>query len=95
MSREQTRKLVGFSLPNDSSKPWEGHLVLEGNTISGHVTSCEYSSTIGSIIGMAFVSIRQCTPNTRIPIRVKNGEVVSATVVKLPFYDPENKRQEL
>jgi len=95
MAREQTRKLVGFSLPNDSSKPEEGHLVLEGNNISGHVTSCEYSSTIGSIIGMAFVSIRQCTPNTRVPIRVKNGEVVSATVVKLPFFDPENKRQEL
>lgn len=95
MARKQTRKLVGFTLPKTSAKPEEGHLVLEGDNISGHVTSCEYSPTIGSIIGLAFVGIDQCQPGSKVPIRVQNAQIVTATVVNTPFYDPDNKRQEL
>jgi sarcosine oxidase subunit alpha len=95
MARQQTRKLVGFVLPKETMKPKEGHLVLEDGDISGNVTSCEYSSAVGSIIGMAYAGINQCDPGSSIDIRVDKGQVVKATVVKLPFYDPENKRQEL
>ncbi|MFT4746699.1 MAG: sarcosine oxidase subunit alpha [Bermanella sp.] len=95
MARQQTRKLVGFVLPKETTKPKEGHLVLEDADISGNVTSCEYSSAVGSIIGMAYAGINQCKPGSSIDIRVDKGEVVKATVVKLPFFDPENKRQEL
>lgn len=95
MAREQTRKLVGFVLPKESIKPKEGHLVLEGADISGNVTSCEYSSAVGSIIGMAYAGINQCKPGSSIDIKVDKGEIVKAMVVKLPFFDPENKRQEL
>lgn len=95
MAKEQTRKLVGFVLPKDSTKPKEGHLVLEGDDISGNVTSCEYSSTTDNIIGMAFVGIEQCVVGGNVPIRVDNGNMVEATVVTLPFYDPDNQRQEL
>lgn len=89
------RKLVGFSLPQGSRQPLEGHLVLKGDAISGNVTSCEYSQTLGQIIGLAYCAVDQASPGQRIPIRVEGGEVVQATVVKLPFFDPDNQRQEL
>ncbi len=89
------RKLVGFTLPKGSRQPLEGHLVLNGPDISGNVTSCEYSQTLGQIIGLAYAAAEQAEPGSRIPIRVEGGEVVQATVVKLPFFDPDNQRQEL
>lgn len=89
------RKLVGFSLPQGSAQPLEGHLVLDGADISGNVTSCEYSQTLGMIIGLAYVGAAQSTPGMQIPIRVEGGQVVRASVVQLPFYDPQNQRQEL
>jgi len=95
MAQPQTRKLVGFRLPKGSRKPEEGHLVLNGPDISGNVTSCEYSPSVGAIIGLAYVGVDQCTVGERFPIRVEGGEIVHAEVVKLPFFDPDNKRQEL
>ena len=95
MAQPQTRKLVGFKLPLGSSKPEEGHLVLEGERISGNVTSCEVSPTVGAIIGLAYVGIDQCEPGFELPIRVEGGEIVRAEIATLPFYDPANQRQEL
>lgn len=89
------RKLVGFVLPQGSAQPLEGHLVLDGADISGNVTSCEYSQSLGQIVGLAYAGAHQATPGMQIPIRVEGGAVVRATVVQLPFYDPQNLRQEL
>ncbi|BAN47154.1 FAD-dependent oxidoreductase [Metapseudomonas resinovorans] len=89
------RKLVGFTLPKGSPQPLEGHLVLKGPDISGNVTSCEYSTTLGQIIGLAYAGADQAEPGMVIPIRVEGGQVVQATVVQLPFFDPDNQRQEL
>lgn len=94
MAQPQTRKLVGFTLPANSTKPEEGHLVLKGDRIAGNVTSCEYSSTSQAIIGLAFADITDSDPGSKISIRV-DGEEVMAEVIKLPFYDPENLRQEM
>ncbi|WP_426808700.1 2Fe-2S iron-sulfur cluster-binding protein [Pseudomonas sp. WOUb67] len=89
------RKLVGFTLPKGSPQPLEGHLVLDGPDISGNVTSCEYSHTLGQIIGLAYAGAHQATPGMHIPIRVEGGAMVHAKVVQLPFHDPDNLRQEL
>ena len=89
------RKLVGFTLPKGSPQPLEGHLVLDGADISGNVTSCEYSQTLGQIIGLAYAGAHQATPGMHIPIRVEGGVMVNAKVVPLPFHDPDNLRQEL
>jgi sarcosine oxidase subunit alpha len=89
------RKLVGFSLPKGSAQPLEGHLVLKGADISGNVTSCEYSASVGKIIGLAYAAFDQSSVGQQIAIRVEGGQVVQATVVQLPFIDPENQRQEL
>jgi sarcosine oxidase subunit alpha len=95
MARKQTRKLVGFTLPKGSAKPEEGHLVLSGDDISGNITSCEYSPTVDSIVGLAFVSIDQCEVGSKFEVRTDNNVMVNASVVKLPFYDADGKRQEL
>jgi len=89
------RKLVGFTLPQGSPQPLEGHLVLDGADISGNVTSCEYSQTLGQVIGLAYAGAHQATPGMHIPIRVEGGVMVHAKVVSLPFHDPDNLRQEL
>ncbi len=95
MAQPQTRKLVGFKLPRGTRKPEEGHLVLNGADISGNVTSCEFSASVDAIVGLAYVGADQGTVGGRFPIRVDGGELVHAEVVSLPFFDPENKRQEL
>lgn len=95
MAQKQTRKLVGFKLPVTSTKPEEGHLVLGGENISGNVTSCEFSPATNAIIGMAYVGINQSEIGFQLPVRVNNGEMVMAEVVALPFYDPDNRRQEM
>ncbi|RBO84154.1 FAD-dependent oxidoreductase [Marinomonas aquiplantarum] len=100
MARKQTRKLVGFKLDAKVTRPKEGHLVLANASqvdcaITGNITSSEYSSTVGANIGMAFVGVDQQELGTRFPIRVDNGEIVMAEVVKLPFYDENNARQEV
>jgi sarcosine oxidase subunit alpha len=91
----QKRKLVGFTLEKGSRQPLEGHLVLDGSDISGNVSSCEYSETLGQIIGLAYAGANQGIPGSHLPIRVEGGEMVHATVVELPFFDPANQRQEL
>ncbi|MCL5042530.1 MAG: 2Fe-2S iron-sulfur cluster-binding protein [Gammaproteobacteria bacterium] len=89
------RRLVGFRLPAGSAQPLEGHLVLEGDNISGNVTSCEYSPSLQAIIGLAYCAPGQASPGQSLPIRVAGGQVVQAEVIKPPFYDPDNQRQEL
>ena len=44
---------------------------------------------------MAYVGIDQADVGGQFPIRVNQGEVISAKVVQLPFYDPDNHRQEM
>lgn len=89
------RRLVGFRLPAETAKPLEGHLVLDGGNITGNVTSCEASPTLDAIIGLAYAGPDKSAPGSRITIRVAGGEEVTAEVVALPFYDPDNARQEL
>jgi len=94
-SQPLRRKLVGFTLPATANQPLEGHLVLRGDDIAGNVTSCEFSSTLGCIIGLAYAAADQAEPGMSLPIRVEGGEIVQATVTRLPFYDPQAQRQEM
>ena len=95
MNAKQKRKLVGFTLPAGSSRPLEGHLVLQGDNISGNVTSCEYSPTLDAIIGLAYVAVEQSETGSLFRIRIDGGREVEAQVAELPFYDPHNQRQEM
>ena len=90
------RKLVGFEITDRSQPmPKECHLVIRGSEITGRVTSITDSPSLGRIIGMAYVAADQAEPGTFIDIRADGGRMVKASVVKLPFYDPDGARQEL
>ena len=91
-----TRRLVGFEMPGVGvEQPKECHLVIREGEITGRVTSVAYSPNLDRIIGLAYVAPDQGEPGTRIEIRVDGGRMVSATVAKLPFFDPDGARQEL
>ncbi|MDR2129010.1 MAG: hypothetical protein LBP52_08095 [Burkholderiaceae bacterium] len=95
------RRLVGFALPippQGSPAPQEGQLILdEGGNITGAITSCGASATLGQIIGLAWCAPAQSAIGSPLAIRCEaaSGGRITATVVKLPFYDPDNQRQEL
>ncbi len=46
------------------------------------------------MIGLAYVAPDQAEHGSGFDIKVEKGRLVRAEVVALPFYDPENKRQE-
>ena len=90
-----TRKLVGFEMPGTGvEQPKECHLVIRGGEITGRVTSVAYSPNLDKIIGLAYVAPDQSEPGQRIEIRVDGRRMVSATVAKPPFFDPDGARQE-
>ena len=47
------------------------------------------------MIGLAYLPADMTALGTRFAIRIDKGEMVEAEVVPTPFYDPENKRQEM
>jgi len=90
------RSLVGFVVHDPKAPiPKESHLVLDGQQMSGRVTSCNYSPTLGKAIGLAYVEPSKAAPGSQISIKSTAGVLVSAEVVALPFYDPQAARQEL
>lgn len=95
MGKKQTRQLIGFTLPKETTRPKEGHLVLDGDDISGNITSCEFSPTLDCTIGLAYVAPHQSVIGSRIALRVEEGEIVEAIITALPFFDPQQSRQEL
>jgi sarcosine oxidase subunit alpha len=90
------RNLVGFVI-NDPRVPIpkESHLVLDGEQMTGRVTSCNYSPTLQKPIGLAYVSPESAQAGSNIIIKSTGGVRITAEVVKLPFYDPDTLRQEL
>lgn len=91
-----SRLLVGFVLPNGGGEfVAEGHLTLSDNVIIGHVTSVAHSPTLGRIIGLAVVAADLDRPDARFVIKGAGGRRVEAEVAALPFYDPNNRRQEI
>jgi sarcosine oxidase subunit alpha len=90
------RKLVGFTLSNASDPcPEECHLVLRGEEIVGRVTSAVRSPNLNRVVGLAYVHPDDGMPGGKFDIKVDGGRRLQATVVPIPFYDPENKRQEM
>ncbi|SLN57326.1 glycine cleavage T C-terminal barrel domain-containing protein [Oceanibacterium hippocampi] len=90
-----TRKLVGFRLPAGESRvPKECHLVIRDGQVAGRVTSAARSASLGHVIGLAYVPAEHAAPGVPFDIRVDQGAMLRAEVVPLPFYDPDNERQD-
>jgi sarcosine oxidase subunit alpha len=91
-----TRKLVGFTLANEGDPcPEECHLVLRGEEIVGRVTSAVHSPSLNKVVGLAYVHPSDGEPGQLFDIKVGGGRRIKGVVTKYPFYDPDNKRQEL
>jgi sarcosine oxidase subunit alpha len=91
-----TRRLVGIAFGQDHAGPLpeECHLVVEGGEVAGRITSIARRSTLGRPLGLALVRPDLAAAGRRITIRNSEGHLISAEVVALPFYDPENHRQQ-
>jgi len=95
-ARPLTRQLVGFALADpEAPVPQECHLTIRGSEIVGRVTSAVRSPSLGKTIGLAYVAPDQSKLGSLFDIRIAGGAIVQAEVVPLPFYDPDNKRQEM
>lgn len=89
------RKLVGFEIKDKTADtPQESNIVLHGNVVTGHVTSVARSPVLEKVVGMAYAR-EDTQPGDRITIKLSSGRTINADVVQMPFYDPENKRQEM
>lgn len=90
------RRLVGFTTRNgDKTVPSECHLVVRDGEITGRVTSSAYSPTLDKVIGLAYVAADQSEVGTTFTIKLAGGRLLEAEVIPVPFYDPDNERQEL
>ena len=96
-ARPPERQLVGLALPVDATAPLpeECHLIIEGHEIVGRITSVAHRTTLGQPIALAFVRPAQVAAGTQVTIRVAAGKLLTASVVPLPFYDPDTLRQRL
>jgi sarcosine oxidase subunit alpha len=95
-ARPLTRKLVGFTLEDPSAPvPEECHLTVRNGEITGRVTSAVHSPTLDRVIGLAYVAPDQAAEGANFDIKIAGGRLIKGRVVKLPFYDPETKRQEM
>ncbi len=91
-----TRKLAGFAIEGPVGEmPGESNLVLRGNTIAGFVTSVVRSPNLEKVIGLAYVHPDDAEVGKPIEIKLDSGRKLGAEVVPLPFYDPDNQRQEM
>lgn len=89
------RRLTGFTLPSDSVVPEECNLVIRGDEIVGRVTSAARSVGCEGIVGLAYVHPDDAEPGKTFQIKLSDGSYREATAAAIPFYDPENKRQEM
>jgi len=90
------RKLVGFNLVSEHTPcPKECHLVIRDGEIVGRVTSAVHSPTLKKVIGLAYVASDQAELGQHFRIKIEDGRMIDAEVVPMPFYDPDNQRQEL
>ncbi len=94
--KQQKRRLVGFVINDPNAPiPLESHLVLDGEEMVGRVTSCEYSPTLDKPVGLAYAQPSKTESGSKIVIKSTGGTRVPADIVDLPFYDPDNRRQQL
>ena len=79
-----------------SGSPRDGAVVVDGDEIVGYVCTTRRSETLGWRYGMALVREGVAVKGSGIEIRQeeKPGRrvVCTATVVPMPFYDPEGRR---
>lgn len=88
-SSEMRKKLVGLEMTGRGIAR-HGYKVFHDGKEIGIVTSGTFSPTLNKAIGMAFLDIDYCKPDTQIDIAIRDA-MTAAKVVKLPFYKREKR----
>jgi sarcosine oxidase subunit alpha len=89
-------KLVGIQMEDKARAPKDGSIIVD-DRVRGYVGTARKSFTIGKAVGMALVE----SPLSEIGMRLAiyedecNGRLLYATVVSMPFYDPEGRRMKM
>jgi sarcosine oxidase subunit alpha len=83
-----SERLVGFEMDDSSVLPLEGEQFVESGQLVGRVTSARYSPTLAKSIGLGWVNSDCTATGSKITLQT-NGHLAQATVVDMPFYDPE------
>ena len=92
-NQEKRLKLVGFKMKDSRTPPKDGSIVVD-DRIRGYVCIARYSYTLQEAIGMALVEDPLNAAGAQLSIYEDEcqGQLVSATVVPMPFYDPQGER---
>jgi len=92
-NQEGRLKLVGFKMENPSRAPKDGSIIVE-NDIKGYVCTARHSLALNESVGMALVDAPLAEEGRRLKIYEDEcqGQLLYATVVPTPFYDPAGKR---
>lgn len=78
-------KLIGFEL-SERGIPRQGYDIVDNDgTIKGRVTSGTLAPSLNKGIGLGYIQTESAVVGSKIGIQIRK-KVVSATVVKLPFY---------
>lgn len=86
-------KLVGFECEDPSRPPRDGSVVVD-DEVRGYVCVARRSEALNKSVGMALVEAPLAGMGNRLAIFEDGcgGRRMYATVVPMPFYDPEGKR---
>ncbi len=82
-------------MKNHSDTPGDGAVICNNNEVLGFLSSSRYSPTLKQSIAMALLKDELTHVGTEINIYQNDNNNplwYKATVVKMPFYDPEGRR---
>ncbi len=96
-AKKQERILTGFEVSKHAKEEIkDSNLVFnDKKQLVGRITSCSYSPILKKTIGMAYIKANTYKEGDLLQIRCDNKTYVDVKIIAMPFYDPENKRQEL
>jgi sarcosine oxidase subunit alpha len=91
--QEGRLKLIGFQMDSGDRPPRDGSLIVD-KKIHGHICTARYSETLKKPIGLAFLESQCAVIGNPISIFEDNcdGNLLKATVIPTPFYDPSGER---
>lgn len=92
--RKDRLKLTGFEMEPGARTPKDSSIIVAADKILGHVCTARYSAALEKSIGLALVDASLSENGSRLKIFEDNcsGNLLSATVVPTPFYDPKGER---
>jgi glycine cleavage system T protein (aminomethyltransferase) len=84
------RRFVTLAVEGSEPPEYGAAVTVDGGPAGTLTSPCE-SPTIGRVIGLAVLEAEHAAPGTKVDVALGDG-TVSATVERLPIYDPEKKR---